>query len=287
VRSLYLTLLPVISALFRIPILGYVLRILVGIVKLPHFNFDLRRLDQETHRIRGRLANCEGLIAQMHVRRGPEGKPDPVLDSGDPIVPPALSASHIANDARLFASRQDLLLALAVARGCVVAEVGVALGDFSAFLIESLAPERFVAFDTFDMHEAPSHWGMPSSVLFQGLTHYDFYQRRFAWLGDKIQMERGDSRQTLAQYDDGFFDVIYVDAGHTYDHVKHDAIIALKKLRADGVLIFNDYVMYDPYLKVNYGVVQAVNELVVEHELRVIGFGLQQAMFCDIAVCRR
>jgi hypothetical protein len=36
-----------------------------------------------------------------------------------------------------------------------------------------------------------------------------------------------------------------------------------------------------------YGVVQVVNELVTSSNWRVIGFALQQHMFCDIALKRR
>jgi hypothetical protein len=203
------------------------------------------------------------------------------------VLPPALSSAHVAPDARLYATREDLLRALAIPRHGIVAELGVAMGDFSARIMETLAPAQFVAFDTFEMHQTPSHWGTASSVLFDNLTHLEFYKRRFAEAGDRVRIERGDSRSTLPQYEDEFFDFIYVDAGHTYDHVKHDAVTALRKLKPGGILAFNDYIMYDLYLRVDYGVVQAVNELVVEHDLQVIGFGLQQVMFCDIAVRKR
>lgn len=210
--------------------------------------------------------------------------PDTEHEAASIILPPALSSSHISHEARLFATRQDLLLSLGLASGSTVAEVGVALGDLSAFMLDGLAPGRFVAFDTFDMHDHPSHWGTPSSVLFEGLTHQAFYERRFTRYADRMTIELGDSRTTLSRYADGVFDMIYIDAGHTYDHVKQDSEIAFRKLRDGGVLIFNDYIMYDHQLNAAYGVVRAVNELVIERDLKVIGFGLQQGMFCDIAV---
>jgi len=55
---------------------------------------------------------------------------------------------------------------------------------------------------------------------------------------------------------------------------------------ADGTLIFNDYVMYDHLQRVEYGVVQAVNQLVIDGDWRVVGFALNHNMFCDIAIRR-
>ena len=53
-----------------------------------------------------------------------------------------------------------------------------------------------------------------------------------------------------------------------------------------GLLVFNDYIMVDHHYGTPYGVVRAVNELVTASDWKVVGFALQQQMFCDIALCR-
>ena len=198
---------------------------------------------------------------------------------------PALSAANLRH-ARLYADRKDLVRSFDHIRHGIVAEVGVALGEFSGFLMEELQPAQFVAFDTFDMHESPSHWGVSSSVLFGGLSHQDFFRKKFSGKSDIVVLEPGRSHDTLPLYPERYFDLIYVDAGHTYEDVKRDADIAKNKLKEQGVLVFNDYVMFDHMLGVPYGVVQAVNELVTSEGWCVVGFALQQHMFCDIAVQR-
>jgi hypothetical protein len=87
--------------------------------------------------------------------------------------------------------------------------------------------------------------------------------------------------------------MIYVDADHAYESVKRDAEISKQKVKDDGILIFNDYIMFDHYAVFDpkaslwYGVVQVVNQLVVYDEFEVIGFAFKKDMFCDIAVRRR
>lgn len=61
---------------------------------------------------------------------------------------PPLGTRHL-QDAKLFAHREELIKSMRFLDGAVIAEVGVAQGNFSEFLLENLKPKRFVAFDTF------------------------------------------------------------------------------------------------------------------------------------------
>lgn len=196
---------------------------------------------------------------------------------------PALEARHIAG-ASLFATRADMVISLGAQRGGVLAELGVALGDFSELMIEKLQPLKFVAIDLFDMHETPVIWGKPASELFQNMSQLDFYTKRFSKYGSKVVIDRGPSFDVLEKYPDRTFDLIYIDAGHDYESVKRDGEVATRKIKSDGVIIFNDYVLYDPFGEGPYGVVQAVNELVVTGAWQVAGFALEKNMFCDIAL---
>jgi predicted O-methyltransferase YrrM len=197
---------------------------------------------------------------------------------------PDLQARHVEG-AKLFASRADLIRSLAPdMSGKAIAEVGVAFGDFSEVLLRELNPAHFVAFDLFNIHVWPSIWGKKPSDTFGGKTHPEFYRERFS--SHNITLEPGMSWETLPTYPDGFFDLIYVDADHEYQGVHRDAEIAARKIKLDGILVFNDYIMYDHAADIAYGVVQAVNELVVAQDFRVIGFALERNMFCDIAITK-
>jgi len=198
-----------------------------------------------------------------------------------PVVAPA----HIAS-ARLYANRAHMVLALKerLPPNPAVCEVGVALGDFSEFLLDTLQPSEFIAMDLFGLHHLEVLWGQPTSEIFQSRTHAEFYRDRFSTPNMKII--EGDSVAALESLHDGSLDLIYIDGDHRYDGVKADTARAIKKSKPEGIIIFNDYIMYDHHQKGEYGVVQVVNELVNETDWRIIGFALQHSMFCDIAVQR-
>jgi hypothetical protein len=199
---------------------------------------------------------------------------------------PDLTESHL-REAKLYSSREDLLAGLNFLRGGVIAEVGVAFGDFSEFILNTLEPRKFVAIDDFEMDAWESAWGVSISTTFKGMRHLDFYKRRFALRGAQVVIEVGKSEDTLRRYEDKFFDMIYIDADHSYEAVKIDTELAKIKIKDDGVLIFDDYIMYDHTSRCPYGVVQVVNELVTAEDWRVIGFSLAPHLFCDIAIQRK
>ena len=203
------------------------------------------------------------------------------------IWPKTLKAEHLDN-ARLFADRRDLVRSLDRYRGSVVAEVGVAFGDFSQFLIDELAPTKFDAYDYFQLHRSASMWGKPPSETLRDATHREFFEERFSSQIQTgiVQIFEGDSSTYLNGQSGYLYDLIYLDADHTYEGVRKDAAAAIGKLKPDGLLIFNDYIMYDYCVHAPYGVVQVVNELCVEHGWKITHFALESSMFCDIAITR-
>lgn len=166
----------------------------------------------------------------------------------------------------------------------VIAELGVATGDFSKVLIQLLSPRQFVGFDIFEMHQYPEHWGIPIETLLHGMTHRDCYAHNLRESADILTIEIGDGQTYLARYPDSYFDMIYIDAFHTYEAVVRDAAVATQKVRPGGILFFNDYIIWSHGDHTPYGVVQVCNELIVNRGYDVVGFALQQQMYCDMAV---
>jgi len=196
---------------------------------------------------------------------------------------PALEPKHLDNP-RLFANREDLISSMRSVEGGVIAEVGVAHGVFSEYLLNELRPRKFVAFDIFTMHEWDTFYGVRTNILLDNMTHLDYYRRKFADRGAQVVIEVGRSNLSLAKYPDKSFDLIYIDADHSYESVKQDANVAKVKLADNGIIVFNDYIQFDYLAGVRYGVVKAVNELIINDDWRVCAFSLQSAMFCDIAI---
>jgi hypothetical protein len=198
---------------------------------------------------------------------------------------PALSAEHVAGT-RLYANRGDQISLLGVPKDGRVAEIGVWQGVFSKDLVQTLKPREFVAFDIFTGHEEQSWHGKTGAELFDGLTHRKFYEREMAPFSAVTKIVEGSSLETLRAYTDRSFDLVYIDGNHHYEFVKSDAAFAAEMVKDTGFLVFNDYISID-HQGVNYGVVPVVNEMVVNQGWQVVGFALQHAMYCDIALQRR
>jgi Methyltransferase domain len=199
---------------------------------------------------------------------------------------PSLESKHLDN-ARLFAHRKDLISSLELGEGGVIAEVGVAHGDFSEFLLDELRPHEFVAFDLFEIHDwdpKQHHW---SIGRLNNMTHLEFYRQRFCHRGTQVKTEVGQSDSRLATYKDRYFDLIYIDADHRYDAVKRDLRVASSKLKDNGIIVLNDYTMFDIWEWNPYGVVQSVNEFIVtNNNWKVCAFALEREMYGDIAIRR-
>ena len=58
---------------------------------------------------------------------------------------------------------------------------------------------------------------------------------------DKIIINRGYSNKEVCKFDDDFFDIIYIDGNHEPEYVLEDAVISFRKLKINGIIIFDDY----------------------------------------------
>lgn len=58
---------------------------------------------------------------------------------------------------------------------------------------------------------------------------------------DKIVINRGYSNNEVPKFQDDFFDIIYIDGNHEPDYVLEDAVLCFRKLKKNGIMIFDDY----------------------------------------------
>ena len=179
-----------------------------------------------------------------------------------------------------------MLKSLRIPSEAVIGEIGVALGDLSEYLIREMRPIKYVAFDTFDLHKMDALWGKKTCEVFGGKTHREYFDKRMSKYKCLVT-EEGLSNKCLETYKDKTFDLLYIDAGHTYEAVKMDADLAKRKICNDGIIVFNDYIMFDHFVNMPYGIVPVVNEMVVNEGWQVIGFAFEKNLFCDIALARK
>jgi len=196
-----------------------------------------------------------------------------------PILP-----MELLRNARVLPERADILRYLP--KNIVLAEVGVALGDFTERILETCEIRHFYAIDIFTLHQYPETWGGRVGRELGGLDHRSYYERRFAEpiAAGRMTVLEGPSHRRLEDLDDASVDVFYVDADHSYESVKTELAIIRRKIVPGGIIILDDYTMFDQFRMVPYGVVQAAHEFMIEERWEMIFLALHPDMFCDIAI---
>lgn len=162
-----------------------------------------------------------------------------------------------------FETRDDMIRAL-IKEGDKVCEIGVWIGEFAQKL-HALKPSELVLIDPFE--------GIVSSGDADGMNvrHADLpkvYEvlKKSLEPVKNIKLIRGYSFIELQKFPDEYFDAIYIDGDHSYEGVKRDLYISLKKLKKGGWLLGHDYGVNLAKCIHNYdfGVKRAVTEFCKE-----------------------
>ena len=195
-----------------------------------------------------RIATLQKLVEYLIWRQ-----PDPLAYFQ---VAPELP-SNALDASRIYASREKLLAALP--KGGKVAEVGTFEGYFSRRIVEDCAPDEFHLIDV------------------------DFGPFKETLAGN-VTKHRGDSSTILQSFPEGYFDWIYVDGDHSYQGVVKDLEAAHRAIKSGGHLMCNDYTNWMSLAVMPYGVMKAVNELIIREQYIVEGLGLSPYSNPDILI---
>jgi len=152
----------------------------------------------------------------------------------------------------MFTTRQDLIQSLNLGVFNRAAEIGVRYGWFSKFMLDNTEMEVW----------SVDPW-LPNAEL-DGDTEqvFEHAKRLLAEHGKRSHIIRGWSPAEAENFDDNFFDFIYIDAAHDYESVKADLGGWYGKLRSKGIFAGHDY---DE--QAWPGVFRAVNEFFEERKI--------------------
>ena len=179
---------------------------------------------------------------------------------GSPVpLPDAAFAS-----ARVFASRSAALHSLP--KGGMVAELGTQAGRYARQILDVGGPEALHLFD----------------------LEFDTLRSREPGIATdpRVRLHLGDSSTNLAHFPNGSFSWVYIDGDHSEAGVRRDADCAARKIRADGILVFNDYTLWSPLEMTDYGIVPVVNGMLSTGGWEVVYLALHPLLYCDIALRR-
>lgn len=153
----------------------------------------------------------------------------------------------------LYSDREHGLLELVKQHKCKIGiEIGVRTGAYSKLILQETDIEKLYLLDCF-----PYPNMLPETL--NNLKNYT----------DRIEIINGFSPQYSVNFQDNFFDFIYIDANHSYEYVKQDLIAWFSKLKVGGIFAGDDYTYVHNPGEGLYGVVQAVDEFEKEYNQEV------------------
>lgn len=184
-------------------------------------------------------------------------------------------------NAKLYTSRWHWIGTLK--KNIKIIEVGVAAGDFSNEILKQLNPEKLVLIDTFDQCD-PMLAAKDRPLRYLEGENEQFIKERFKDYS-QVEIIRGVGSEVLPTINDKF-DMIYLDSNHQYDNVCNEIMASIPLLNEDGIIAINDYTIYNPDGD-DYGTIKAANGfLIANPDWEVIGFALNEEMYCDVYLRR-
>ena len=129
-------------------------------------------------------------------------------------------------------------------------EIGVSCGKGLITFIENYGQH-----DESEFHGVDPWLDYAEYPEFKGeiTKHYELFMHNLSisGLSDKkksqIKIRKGFSIDYLNEFEDEYFDIIYIDGNHETPYVLKDAELSLKKVKHGGYIVFDDYLsQYHP-----------------------------------------
>lgn len=173
----------------------------------------------------------------------------------------SLSKKHVGN-CELLLDRSELLSKRS--KNGVVAEAGVAEGDFSARILSAAKP---ISLHLIDVWESPRyHQGLFESVRSRFNTEIEEGQ---------IEIHRSLSTEAAPLFPDNYFDWIYIDTDHSYETTREELLRYAPKVKENGIIAGHDYTMGNWIKALRFGVIEAVHEFCVEQDWELVYLTLE------------
>jgi len=143
-----------------------------------------------------------------------------------------------------------------------VVEIGVQQGGFSAHILSKTNPKKLYLVDCWE-YQNPLVYDDPETNVENAVQERYYRDTRKRFSGDRrVTIVRKYSKDALSMFKDESIDWVYIDANHGYLAAKEDIALWWPKVKKGGFLAGHDYV-----IRPSFGVLQAVNEFLRDHNL--------------------
>lgn len=188
---------------------------------------------------------------------------------------------QIAKRLILGSHPRDFLLEM-LPENSIGMEIGVHLGDFSQEILEKVKPKELHLVDPWKYEKSDAYnkalYGGKRGINQNNMDkRYEKILNRFeSEINDKkIIVHRTDST-VLNNFEDNYFDWIYIDGNHLYEYVKMDIELSHPKVKKNGYITGDDYHSFGWW---KGGVTKAVDEFETKNLAKLIKIKSNQFIF--------
>lgn len=142
--------------------------------------------------------------------------------------------------------------------GC---EVGVASGSHSYKILRDTQVKKLYCVDPYKTYGDPTNARLSQRTF--DILYYKV-KDRLSEFRERGHIIRAMSASSASYFKKHQLDFVFLDANHTYKHVKEDLTLWYEKVRPEGIIAGDDYATVHP------GVPQAINEFFKAKNLTVI-----------------
>lgn len=131
----------------------------------------------------------------------------------------------------------------------IIAEIGVSKGAFASLILKVCDPQKLYLIDQWlDRND------------FQHLVQEKFKDEI---LNEQVCLLKKDSVQAISEFDDQFFDWVYLDTTHELVDTKNELQSLKSKIKDGGLIAGHDYINGNWNNGLRYGVQEAVREFCI------------------------
>jgi hypothetical protein len=147
----------------------------------------------------------------------------------------------------------------------VICELGVLKGEFSEKILTTCEPIELVLIDTWNGEIGSGDENGNNFKLYDGDELFNLVKTKFS-SNSNVKIIKGKTDKIL-DFPNSYFDIIYIDADHSYEGVKSDLLNSFLKIKNDGYIMGHDYDVNKLKTNNNYdfGVKRAVTEFCNEY----------------------
>ena len=160
-----------------------------------------------------------------------------------------MSIKHIINEIALHFDNRPIK----------IAELGVLHGESIPIFLNKLNVEEYRGIDLFNCYEENKD-GSYHLMKEHGQDIYNYISKKYS-NNSNVKLDVGYTHEVVNKFNDEYFDLIFIDAGHEYPQVSKDIELWYPKMKKNGIFSGDDY-HYPPVKK-------SVDEFVEKNKLKL------------------